>query len=76
MLKAKIKHQSFSSETLDIHPISFPQDLKKVTGESNSQNKLIYLIFKYYCKRFFTVHNTTQRSYGRIIVFSMGEMVI
>ncbi|KAF8728089.1 hypothetical protein HU200_018668 [Digitaria exilis] len=30
MLKAKIKHQSFSSETLDIHPTSFPPDPKKL----------------------------------------------
>jgi hypothetical protein len=30
MLKAKIKHDSFSSETLDINPTSFPPDLKKV----------------------------------------------
>ncbi|KAJ1296275.1 hypothetical protein BS78_01G287900 [Paspalum vaginatum] len=30
MLKAKIKHQSFSSETLDIHPASFPPDPKKL----------------------------------------------
>lgn len=34
MLKAKIKHQSFSSETLDIHPASYPPDPKKVTQTS------------------------------------------
>ncbi|XP_062201531.1 uncharacterized protein LOC133904075 isoform X2 [Phragmites australis] len=30
MLKAKIKHESFSSETLNIHPISFPPDPRKL----------------------------------------------
>ncbi|XP_066387399.1 uncharacterized protein [Miscanthus floridulus] len=30
MLKAKVKHQSFSSEALDIHPTSFPPDPKKL----------------------------------------------
>ena len=47
MVKAKIKHQSFSSETLDIHPTSFPPDPKKVTQENNSCNMLIYLISKF-----------------------------
>ncbi|CAL4932237.1 unnamed protein product [Urochloa decumbens] len=36
MLKAKIKHQSFSSETLDIHPISFPPDPKKLPYSGSS----------------------------------------
>ncbi|XP_062204889.1 uncharacterized protein LOC133906939 isoform X2 [Phragmites australis] len=30
MLKARFKHESFSSETLDIHPISFPPDPRKL----------------------------------------------
>jgi hypothetical protein len=30
MLKTKIKHESFSSETLDIHPATFPPDPRKV----------------------------------------------
>ncbi|KAL6906391.1 hypothetical protein ACP4OV_003992 [Aristida adscensionis] len=30
MLKAKVKHESFSSETLDIHPTSFPSDPRKL----------------------------------------------
>ena len=50
MVKAKIKHQSFSSETLDIHPTSFPPDPKKVTQENNSCNMLIYLISNINCK--------------------------
>ncbi|CAL4940594.1 unnamed protein product [Urochloa decumbens] len=36
MVKAKIKHQSFSSETLDIHPISFPPDPKKLPYSGSS----------------------------------------
>lgn len=50
MLKPKIKHQSFSSETLDIHPTSFPPDPKKVTQENNSLDKLIYLFSNITCK--------------------------
>ncbi|CAN6288795.1 unnamed protein product [Urochloa humidicola] len=36
MFKTKIKHQSFSSETLDIHPISFPPDPKKLPYSGSS----------------------------------------
>ncbi|KAG2550569.1 uncharacterized protein LOC120651693 isoform X2 [Panicum virgatum] len=36
MVKAKIKHQSFSSETLDIHPTSFPPDPKKLPYSGSS----------------------------------------
>ncbi|RLN38705.1 uncharacterized protein C2845_PM01G21320 [Panicum miliaceum] len=36
MVKAKIKHQSFSSETLDIHPTSFPPDPEKLPYSGSS----------------------------------------
>ncbi|PUZ40129.1 hypothetical protein GQ55_9G400900 [Panicum hallii var. hallii] len=36
MVKAKIKHQSFSSETLDIHPTAFPPDPKKLPYSGSS----------------------------------------
>ncbi|KAK3153282.1 hypothetical protein QOZ80_2BG0170200 [Eleusine coracana subsp. coracana] len=36
MLKAKIKHDSFSSETLDINPTPFPPDLKKLPYSGSS----------------------------------------
>jgi hypothetical protein len=53
MLKAKIKHDSFSSETLDINPTSFPPDLKKVaqSGKYDLTTKpltcLLCLVYKH-----------------------------
>jgi len=49
MLKAKIKHQSFSSETLDIHPTSFPPDPKKVIQTSKEFSQQAHLT---YCKHY------------------------
>jgi len=49
MLKAKIKHQSFSSETLDIHPTSFPPDPKKVRQTSKEFSQQAHLT---YCKQY------------------------
>ncbi|TVU31713.1 hypothetical protein EJB05_23411 [Eragrostis curvula] len=43
MLKAKIKHDSFSSDTSDIHPTSFPPDPRKWTNfDSSLYKKLPY----------------------------------
>ncbi|KAF0928712.1 hypothetical protein E2562_006135 [Oryza meyeriana var. granulata] len=36
MLKTKIKHDSFSSETLDIHPATFPPDPRKLPYSGSS----------------------------------------
>uniref|UniRef100_A0A0E0JIR6 DUF547 domain-containing protein n=1 Tax=Oryza punctata TaxID=4537 RepID=A0A0E0JIR6_ORYPU len=36
MLKSKIKHESFSSETLDIHPATFPPDPRKLPYSGSS----------------------------------------
>uniref|UniRef100_A0A0E0IWF4 DUF547 domain-containing protein n=1 Tax=Oryza nivara TaxID=4536 RepID=A0A0E0IWF4_ORYNI len=36
MLKTKIKHESFSSETLDIHPATFPPDPRKLPYSGSS----------------------------------------
>ncbi|GJM91450.1 hypothetical protein PR202_ga07819 [Eleusine coracana subsp. coracana] len=49
MLKAKIKHDSFSSETLDINPTPFPPDLKKAYlayGIPNSSLKRMAIFHK------------------------------
>ncbi|KAL6642692.1 hypothetical protein ACP70R_020873 [Stipagrostis hirtigluma subsp. patula] len=42
MLKAKIKHESFSSETLDIHPSSFPTDLRKIGSLARTLKDHLY----------------------------------
>uniref|UniRef100_J3N4V0 DUF547 domain-containing protein n=1 Tax=Oryza brachyantha TaxID=4533 RepID=J3N4V0_ORYBR len=36
MLKTKIKHESFSSETLDVHPATFPPDPRKLPYSGSS----------------------------------------
>ncbi|OEL38204.1 hypothetical protein BAE44_0000776 [Dichanthelium oligosanthes] len=51
MLNAKIKHQSFSSEALDIHPTSFPPDPRKAYlayGIPNSSLKRMALFHKWF----------------------------